>query len=132
MKSFMARFVFWTGVYNIGLALILALPPINRAFGLHLPTPLVGWMLGGFLAYTSAALILASRDLRSRASFVYWEAFLRYSTALLVIPAGLFGDIGLVAAPMGVVDSIIGLIYTFGLTKELGVSHRVLFWDQQI
>ena len=90
----------------------------------------MGWLLGGFLAYTSVVLILSSRDLQRRASLVYWESFLRYSTALLVIPAGLFGDLGLLAVPMGLVDIIIGLVYMFGLTKELRVSHA-LFCDRQ-
>jgi hypothetical protein len=70
MTSFMTRFVFRSGVYNIGLALILTFPPIYRALGLNIPTPLAGWMLAGFLAYTSAALILSSLDLRRRASFL--------------------------------------------------------------
>ena len=60
----------------------------------------VGW-LGGFLAYTGAGLILSSRDLRRRTSLVYWELFLRYIAALLVIPAGLFGDLGMIAVPNG-------------------------------
>ena len=131
MTSFMTRFVFWSGVYNVGLALIVTFPPIYRALGLNVPTPLGGWLLGGFLAYTSVVLILSSRDLRRRASLVYWESFLRYSTALLVIPAGLFGDLGLLAVPMGLVDIIIGLVYMFGLTKELRVSHHALFCDRQ-
>jgi hypothetical protein len=131
MSSFMSRFVFWSGVYNIGLALTLSCPPIYRALGLNLPTPLVGLMLGGFLAYTSVALILASRDLRRRASFVYWESFLRYTIALLVISGGLFGGIGFIAVPMGLVDIIIGLVYMVGLPRELRTSHFALFWDSE-
>jgi hypothetical protein len=69
--------------------------------------------------------------LRHRASLVYWESFLRYGIALLVIPAGLFGDMGLIAVPMGLVDIVIGLVYMFGLTKELNVSHHALFCDRQ-
>jgi hypothetical protein len=36
---------------------------------------------------------------------------------LLLIPAGLFGDLAS------------GLIYMFGLPKELGVSHQTLLYD---
>jgi hypothetical protein len=68
--------------------------------------------------------------LQHRASLVYWESFLRYGIALLVIPAGLFGDMGLIAVPMGLVDIVIGLVYMFGLTKELNVSHNALFCDR--
>jgi lysylphosphatidylglycerol synthetase-like protein (DUF2156 family) len=81
------------------------------------------WLVAGFLAYTSVALILASRNLRQRASFVYWEAILRYLAALLLIPAGLFGDLGLISVPLGLGDLAIGLITMFCLPKELGISH---------
>ena len=87
----MTPFIFWSGVYNAGLALTLTFPPVYRWLGLNVPAPLWGWLVAGFLAYTSAVLILASRDLRQRASFVYWESILRYIAALLLIPAGLFG-----------------------------------------
>jgi hypothetical protein len=127
----MARFVFWTGIYNAGLALILTFPPLYRALGLNIPAPLWGWLLGGFLAYTSAALILSSRDLRRRASSVYWEALLRYAAALLLVPAGLFGDLGLIAVPLGLGDLAIGLFYMFGLPTHLGVSHRSLLLDHR-
>jgi hypothetical protein len=127
----MTRFVFWSGVYNVGLGLFLAFPPLYRALGLNIPTPLWSWLVGGFLAYTGAVLILSSRDLRRRASLVYWESFLRYIAALLLIPAGLFGDLGLIAAPLGLGDLAIGLAYMFGLPKELGLSHRSLFYDRQ-
>jgi hypothetical protein len=126
----MARFVFWTGIYNSALALALAFPPLYRALGLNIPAPLWGWLVGGFLGYTSAALILSSRDLRRRASFVYWEALLRYLAALLLIPAGLFGDLGLIAVPLGLGDLAIGLVYMFGLPRDLGMSHRALLLDR--
>jgi hypothetical protein len=125
----MKSFVFWTGVYNAVLALTLTCPPVYRWLGLNVPAPLWGWLVAGFLAYTSAVLILASRDLRRRASFVYWEAMLRYIAALLLIPAGLFGDLGLIAVPLGLGDLAIGLAYMFGLPKELGNSHTKLLFD---
>jgi hypothetical protein len=127
----MTRFVFWSGVYNVGLGLFLTFPPLYRALGLNVPTPFWGWLVGSFLAYTGAVLILSSRDLRRRASLVYWESFLRYIAALLVIPAGLFGDLGMIAVPMGLGDLAIGLAYMFGLPKEFGVSHHSLLYDRQ-
>lgn len=126
----MQRFVFWSGVYNAGLALTLTCPPVYRLLGLNIPTPLWGWLLAGFLAFTSAVLILASRNLRPRAAFVYWESILRYIAALLLVPAGLFGDLGLIAVPLGLGDLAIGLVYMFGLPKELGVSHHALLCDR--
>ena len=107
----MTRFVFWSGVYNVGLGLFLTFPPLYLALGLNVPTPLWGWLIGGFLAYTGVVLILSSRDLRRRASFVYWESILRYIAALLLIPAGLLGDLGMIAVPLGLGDLAIGLVY---------------------
>ena len=126
----MTTFIFWTGVYNSGLALTLTFPPVYRLLGLNVPAPIWGWLIAGFLAFTSVVLILASRDLRRRASFVYWESILRYIAALLLIPGGLFGDIGLIAVPLGLGDLAIGLVYMCGLPKELGVSHCALFCDR--
>lgn len=125
----MAAFVFWSGVYNAGLALVLMFPWLYRSLGLNLPS-FWGWLIAAFLAFTAAVLILSSRDLPARASFVYWEALLRYAAALLLIPAGLFGDIGLLAALLGLGDLAIGLVYMFGLPKEMSRSHGDLFFDR--
>jgi len=130
MPFAMRSFVFWSGVYNAGLAVVLLLPPVYRALGLNICSPIWGWLIAGFLGFTSAVLILASRDLRQRASLVYWESLLRYVAALVLIPAGLFGDIGWIAALLGLGDLAIGLVYMFGLPAELGVSHRALLADR--
>ena len=117
------------GIYNVGLALFLLFPPIYHIVGLNLCSPILGWLIAGFLGFTSAVLILCSRRLRQRASFVYWEAILRYIAALLLMPAAIFSDIGLIALPLGLGDLLIGLVYMFGLPKELKLSHRDLFFD---
>jgi len=70
---------------------------LSQTFGLHEPGP-------GFFS---------SRDLSRRATFVYWEACLRFVTALILVPAGVFGDIGLIAAILGLGDLVIGLVYVF-------------------
>ncbi len=108
----------------------LTCPPFYRLPGLNIPAPLWDWLIAGFLAYTSVALILASRDLRQRAAFVYWESMLRYIAALLLIPGGLFGDLGLIAVPLGLGGLAIGLVYMAGLPKELGVTHSALLYDR--
>ena len=126
----MPAFVFWSGVYNAGLALFLMFQPAYRALGLNIPAPLWGWLLAGFLGFTSAVLILCARDLPRRAALVYWEALLRYVAALLLVPAGLFGDLGLIAVPLGLIDLAIGLVYMFGLPKALGVNHSALLYDR--
>ena len=126
----MTTFVFWSGIYNAGLALLLLFPSAYRAIGLNICDPLWGWLIASFLAFTSVVLILAARDLGRRATFVYWESFLRYAAALLTIPAGLFGGTGLLAAGMGLGDLAIGLVYMFGLPRALKVSHSDLLFDR--
>ncbi|WP_045227136.1 hypothetical protein [Methyloterricola oryzae] len=97
--------------------------------GLNICAPVWGWLIAGFLGFTAAVLIISARDLKRRASQVYWESLLRYAAALLLIPAGLFGEVGKIAALLGLGDLAIGLVYMFGLTKELGVSHKALLFD---
>ena len=125
----MQKFTFWTGVYNAGLAIFLLFPPLYRGVGLNICDPVWGWLIAGFLAFCAAVLILASRNLRQRATFLYCESLLRYIAALVLVPAGLFGDVGLIAVPLGLGDLAIGLVYMIGLPKELGVSHRALLSD---
>jgi hypothetical protein len=83
----LATFAFWSGVYNAGLALVLLFPAAYPMFGLNICSPVWAWLISGFLGFTSAVLILSSRDLPARASFVYWEALLRYVAALVLSPA---------------------------------------------
>lgn len=130
MHSTMRAFVFWSGVYNAGLAATLLFPAVYRALGLVICAPVWGWLIAGFLAFTSLVLIWASRDLPARATPVYWEALLRYVAAVLLIPAGLFGDIGLLAAVLGLGDLLIGLAYMFGLPKAYGLAHSDLLCDR--
>jgi hypothetical protein len=129
MPFTMSRFIFWSGAYNAGLAMLLLCPPAYRALGLNICSPVWGWLIAGFLAFTSAVLILCSRRVRHRASLVYWEALLRYAAALVLVPAALLSDVGLIAALLGLGDLAIGLVYMFGLRKELGISHQALLFD---
>jgi small-conductance mechanosensitive channel len=126
----MQKFIFWTGIYDAVLALTLTCPPFYHLLGLNIPTPFWAWLFAGFLAFFSAILILASRLLHQRSTFVYYGAILRYIAALLLVSAGLFGDLGLIVVPLGLADLAIGLVYMIGLTKEMNVSHRALFFDQ--
>ncbi|WP_292528610.1 hypothetical protein [Methylocystis sp.] len=128
----MSTFVFWSGVYNAVLASFLTFPPLYRAIGLNICSPVWGWLIAGFLAYTCVVLIFASRNLIQRGALVYWESLLRYVAAIVLIPAGVFGDVGLIAALLGLGDLVIGLIYAFGLPRELAVSHRALLFAESV
>ena len=124
----MTAFVFWSGIYNAGLALLLLFPSAYRSLGLNICDPLWGWLIASFLAFTSVVLILAARDLGRRASFVYWESFCVTRRHCWLSPQ-VFGDTGLLAFGMGLGDLAIGLVYMFGLPRALGVSHSDLLFD---
>ena len=80
----MKSFIFWSDVYNSGLALTLMFPPLLPIFGLECSGTFM-CPVAGFLAYTSAVLILASHNFRHCASLVYSESILRYIAVLLLI-----------------------------------------------
>lgn len=46
----MAFFIFWSDIYNVGLALFLPWPPLYRTPGLNISSPVWGWLIAGFLA----------------------------------------------------------------------------------
>ena len=71
------RAVFWSGIWNVGLGLILVTPPAREFLGLQVPNPFWPSIVAAFLWYTAATLILSSRDIQVLASVIYWEALLR-------------------------------------------------------
>ena len=56
------RAVFWSGIWNVGLGLILITPPIREFLGLQIPNPFWPCIVAVFLWYTAATLILSSRN----------------------------------------------------------------------
>jgi hypothetical protein len=129
-RSDMKKFVYWTGVYNIVLGLGFLLPPLvdflqvsapESGFWVRLPAIMV--------IFLGILLVICSRDLRARASIVYWEGILRIVLALLLVGYGFFGGIGVAMAIVGIVDLLIGLVYVIGLPQSLQVKHAELLAD---
>ena len=52
------RMIFWSGVWNVGLGLILVTPPARGFLGLQIPNPFWPSVVAAFLWYTAATLIL--------------------------------------------------------------------------
>ena len=126
----MKKFVFWTGVYNIVLGLGFLLPPLVDF--LQVPVPEAGvWVRlpATMVIYLGVLLILCSRNLRARASIVYWEGILRIGLFLLLAGYGFFGGLGIAMALVGIVDLVIGLVYVVGLPRSLGVTGGQLLMD---
>lgn len=124
----MRKLVFASGLWNFFLGAGLLVPWMYGAIGMRIPHPLWGWLLGAFLWFTAAVLIMASRDLRRRASFVYWEGLLRYLAGALLLTIGP-GVLGWPAWFIGATELVWGLVYTFGLPGALSTTHTKLFLD---
>jgi hypothetical protein len=120
------RVVFWSGVWNVGLGLILVTPPVREFLGLQIPDPFWPSIVAAFLWYTAATLILSSRDLKVFASVVYWEALLRFAAVGLLLVYG-FKYVGILPTVLfAVSDFAWGLCYIVGLPRLLDRSHASL------
>ncbi len=125
----MRKIVIASAWWNIGLGAILLCPALDRAILLWLPNPFWGYLLCAFLWFTSVTLFLAARNLQSRGSFVYWEAFLRFAAAFLMLTLGP-EQIGPWAYFVGITDFLWGLSYVIGLPRYLHTTHRALLCDE--
>jgi hypothetical protein len=126
----MKKFVFWTGVYNIVLGLGFLLPPLVDFLQIPAPESVVWIRLPAIMViYLGILLVLCSRNLRARASIVYWEGILRIVLAILLAGYGFFGDLGIAMGIVGIADLLIGLGYVFGLPRALDVKAGQLLAD---
>ena len=125
------RVVFWSGVWNVGLGLILVTPPVREFLGLQIPNPFWPSIVAAFLWYTAATLILSSRDIQVFASIVYWEALLRFAAVGLLIAYG-FKYLGVLPTVLfAITDFAWGLVYIVGLHRLLGRSHASLLLNNR-
>ena len=122
----LSRFVYMAGIYNIGLAIGMAVPPVHRALGINIADPVLGQIIGGFLLFTVPVQLVGSRDLRTYGWLIYWEGILRWIAAFILIPYGFFGHMGIMAGVLGVVDFLIGAVFIFGLSHALSKTHADL------
>ena len=124
------RAVFWSGIWNIGLGLSLVIPPITEFLGVQIPNSFWPCIVAAFLWYTSAVLILSSRDVQTFASIIYWEALLRFAAVAILIAYG-FKYIGILPTILfAVTDFAWGVIYVLGLQRAIGRSHVSLLLNR--
>jgi len=129
----MQKFIFWTGVYNVVAGFTFLFPRIALFLGVTLPDSNVWvWTVAVAIIYLGIAMIMSSRDLKNRATFVYWEGLLRLVAFLLFSGFGFFGGLGTIMGILGIVDLFIGIVYLMGLPKALHVSPKELLFDQVI
>jgi len=125
-----SKLIILSGFWNLGLALIFVYPPLYRP-ALNLSQPLWGWMLSGFLLYTSALLIISGRDVGKYGSIVIYEAFLRFIAAVLLIPAALLYGYGWLALFGGVTDALWGIAFLTILPRQSGRSFADLVFARR-
>jgi len=127
----MRGFVFWTGIYNIIAGISFLVPGIVPLLGIRPPeSSFWVWTVAASVIYLGVALVLSSRRLAERATVVYWEGILRIVAFFLFGGYGFFGDLGLVAGILGVLDLVIGLVYLIGLPRALGKPAMDLLLDR--
>ena len=125
------RVIFWSGVWNVGLGIILVTPPVREFLGLQIPNPFWPCIVAAFLWYTSATLIISSRDIQVFASIVYWEALLRFAAVGLLIAYG-FKYLGVLPTVLfAITDFAWGLVYIVGLHRLLRRSHASLLLNNR-
>ena len=125
------RAVFWSGMWNVGLGVILITPPITKFLGVHIPNPFWPWIVAAFLWYTSATLILSSRDIRNFASIIYWEALLRFAAVAVLIVYG-FEYIGVLPTVLFAIgDFAWGVILLVGLQRVTARSQASLLLNRR-
>jgi hypothetical protein len=126
------RAVFWSGIWNVGLGLILITPPITEFLGVHIPNPFWPWIVAAFLWYTSATLILSSRDVQKFASIIYWEALLRFAAVVILIAYG-FKYLGILPTLLfGVTDFAWGVTLLVGLRRVTARSQASLLLNRRV
>ena len=126
------RAVFWSGMWNVGLGVILITPPITEFLGVQIPNPFWPWIVAAFLWYTSATLILSSRDIQNFASIIYWEAILRFAAVAVLIAYG-FKYIGVLpTALFAVGDLAWGVIFLVGLQRVTARSQASLLLNRRV
>jgi hypothetical protein len=117
-----SRIVRASGFWNLGLAFTLMVPPLYPVLGLSRIGPVWGWLIAGFLLYTSATLIIGSRDVRTFGGIILHEGLLRFLGAAILIPAGLFFGYGWLAAFAGAADLVWGVLFFAIVPRRAGLG----------
>ena len=123
MKSIVLISGIWNLLLGLGLifqALLADHTIVENYFNL---------MIGAFLVFTASVLVIASRNLQKNATFVLWEAFLRFSAAAILLTIGQ-KVIGNNAIFIGLTDILWGISYIIGLPMALKKSYVTILFDQ--
>lgn len=122
----LANFVYWAGIYNLALAIGMAVPAVHGALGINIADPVLGKLIAGFLVFTAVIQMFGARDLPVFGWTIFWEGILRWIAAALLVPYGFFGHMGFMAGVLGLGDFTIGLVFLLILPDVIGKSRGQL------
>lgn len=84
-----------------------------------------------FLFFLGIILIYSSRDLKNRATIVFWDGMSRVAAFLGFSWFGLFAGMGLDMVLAASADLAIALVYFIGLPRDLGRSFMSILLDRR-
>jgi hypothetical protein len=99
----------WCGIYNAVVGLALLLPPVYTLVGIKICNPDLARLIACLLAFTCVAYVHAANEPTRSIPLLHGLAALRIACAAVLIPAGIYGELGLTSAVLGGVDLCIGL-----------------------
>jgi len=117
-NSLFQKIVFIAGVFNFPIGMGL----ITHAIMTSNPEVMaIQIAFGGFVFFTGAALIWASKDLLSRAPIVVWNGLTRLCGFLGALYTFSIGDLPTALLAIAASDVIMALIFCVGSTKDTGI-----------
>jgi len=124
-----SRFLILTALYNGVLGGLLLSNTVRDFLGVDIIYP-GNQMIAGFLWFTTAVLIISSTDIKRYASIIYYEAYLRFFAATVLLIAVSYYDFGIMLGLVAVGDVLIGVYYLAVLIRETGYSHYQLIMNR--
>ncbi len=128
----MKKFILLTGILNVILGILFTMPGLLQQMGLQPPDNPFWLMFPAiFLFFLGIILIYSSRDLKNRATIVFWDGLSRVAAFLGVSWFGLFAGMGLDMVLAASADLAIALVYFIGLPRHLGRSFMSILLDRR-
>ena len=128
----MKKFILLTGILNVILGILFTMPDLLQRMGLQPPDNPFWLMFPAiFLFFLGIILIYSSRDLKNRATIVFWDGFSRVAAFLGFSWFGLFAGMGLDMVLAASADLAIALVYFIGLPRNLGRSFMSILLDRR-
>jgi len=124
-NSFFQKLVFVAGVFNFPIGIGLITHAVMTSNPEVMPIQIA---FGGFVFFTGAALIWASKDLITRAPIVVWNGLTRLCGFLGALYTFSIGNLPTALLAIAASDVIMAFILCVGSTKSTGKSfYKLLF-----